>query len=324
MATVTKCKGARARSLSAKAASFAGAIIAACLASPASAEEGALSPYLKGSAGFMSGYVPPQSGLFVTDTYYYLHGSANAEVRNGNVELGIDTTLNADLLSATYVTDVEIMGGQYAVSGTLDWVWADLSATIDTPLGSIHASPSNNGLGDSPVTPLILGWHDGDFHWSAAMSVYIPTGAYDTSSLSVGKNIWAVIPQFAITYFDPQSGWDVSGTFAYVTQSKNDATDYQSGDLLHVDWALGKKFGAGLAWELGIAGNIMEQVGADRGTGAKLGPFKAQSVGLGPAIGYGAKFGNTPVNFSAKWEHDLDTHNTFRGDIVNVSATVAF
>src|SRR6202000_134874 len=105
------------------------------------------------------------------------------------------------------------------------WVWADLSATIDTPLGSIDASPSNNGLGDSLIAPLMLGWDDGDFHWSAAVNVYVPTGAYDDHSLSVGKNIWAVMPQFAITYFDPTSGWDISTALVYVTQSENDATD---------------------------------------------------------------------------------------------------
>src|ERR1700761_70481 len=167
----------------AKAASAAAAVVLSLSAAPrAWAEEGALSPYPKGFVGFMSGYVPPQSGLYVTDIYYYFHGTAGAEVRNGNVELGIDTTLNVDFVQATYVTDATVLGGQYGFGGAIGWAWADLAATIDTPLGAVHASPNNNGFADSLITPLILGWHDGDFHWSAAVNVYMPTGAYDTHS----------------------------------------------------------------------------------------------------------------------------------------------
>jgi hypothetical protein len=106
--------------------------------------------------------------------------------------------------------------------------------------------------------------------------------------------------------------------------SKNDATDYQTGDTLNFDWAIGKHLGAAGEWEIGIAGNAVQQIGADRGTGAKLGPLKAESYGLGPAVNYGTKFGDTPVSFAAKWEHDFDAHDTFKGDLAMVSATAAF
>jgi hypothetical protein len=42
----------------------------------------------KGALGFMFAYVPPQSGLYVSDIYYHFGGSANAELRDGLVELG--------------------------------------------------------------------------------------------------------------------------------------------------------------------------------------------------------------------------------------------
>jgi hypothetical protein len=299
-------------------------LLSAAAAFPAGAVETGLSPYLKGFSGFMAGYVPPESGVYLTDIYYYYHGSAGAEVRNGNVELGVDVAMNADVLLGTYVTDLKIFGGTYAFSVAAVYAWADIDASIVAPLGTLRISESQNGFSDSLVAPLVLGWHEGNFHWSISTLFLVPTGAYDPHELSVGRNIWAFMPQFALTYFNPADGWDLSAAVTYVTQSKNDATDYQSGDLLHVDWAIGKRFGAGLAWEAGVQGNMVEQVGADRGSGAKLGPFKEQAFGIGPALGYSAKFGNTPVSFSAKWEHDFSTRNTFDGDVVSASVTASF
>jgi hypothetical protein len=289
---------------------------------PACAVEDALSPYLKGATAFMAGFVPPQPGAYVTTTYYYYSGTATAEVRNGNVELGIDTTLNGGLLTATFVTDWKVLGGQYAFGVTTGYVGLGLDATISTGLGDKQVSLSNDGIADTIVTPVMLGWHDGNLHWDVAMSVYIPTGSYDTGGLSISKNVWGFFPQLGMTYFDPKSGWDVSGMLTYVTLTRNDATDYQSGDLLQFDWGVGKHFGHEGAWEIGVAGNLVEQIGPDTGSGAKLGPFKAESFGLGPALTYRTEVGHLPLNLGVRWEHDVAAHNTLDGDVVAVSATI--
>ena len=39
---------------------------------------------------------------------------------------------------------------------------------------------------------------------------------------------------------------------------------------------------------------------------------------------FGTKFSSVPVTFAAKWERDVDTTNTFKGDVVTVSATASF
>jgi hypothetical protein len=105
--------------------------------------------------------------------------------------------------------------------------------------------------------------------------------------------------------------------------TEDTTTNYQSGDLLHLDWAIGKRFGGG-AWEAGVNGNVVQQVGADSGAGARLGPFKAESIGIGPGINYATKVGSTPASFAMRWERDVDAHNTFRGDMVLASATFVF
>jgi hypothetical protein len=297
-------------------------LVALCASgSPAGAVETGLSIYLKGATAFMSGILPPDPGAYVTSTYYYYDGTAASEVRDGRIELDSEAKLNAGLLGGVFVTDWHFLGGQYAAGVTVDYLGLNLDATIQTQLGAANVSLSNDGIGDSIITPVILGWHDGNLHWNTSLSVFVPTGAYSKGELNVGRNIWAFMPQFSMTYFDPKIGLDASGTLTYVTMSRNDATDYQSGDIVHLDWAIGEHFGEKGAWEAGIAGNIVEQICGDSGSGAQLGPFKAESFGLGPALSYQTVLGHLPMNFALRWEHDLTHHNTFDGDVVSLSAT---
>ena len=291
---------------------------------PAQAVETGLSIYPKGFAGFMSGVLPPQEGMYLSDYYYYFSGSAGREVRDGNIELGVDMTLNADFLQATFVTDWHFLGATFAYGGAVDYAWANIDAQFETRIGGLGLSASNSTIGDSILQPAILGWHDGALNWTLAMNVYIPTGAYQLRQVNIGRNVWGFMPQFGFTYFDPQTGWDVSGSLVYVTMTDNTTTNYQSGDLLQLDWAIGKRFGPGGAWEFGVTGNIVQQLGADSGSGARLGPFKAESLGIGPGLGYTTAIGGTPTVLNARWERDFDAHNTFKGDVVVASATFVF
>ena len=298
------------------------AFVALCASgSPAGAVETGLSIYLKGATAFMSGILPPDPGAYVTSTYYFYDGTADSEVRDGKIELGVEAKLNAGLLGSTFVTDWHFLGGQYAMGVTIDYLGLNLDATVQSQLGNREVELGNDGIGDSIVTPIILGWHDGNLHWNTSLSVFVPTGSYSKNELNVGRNVWGFFPQFSMTYFDPKNGLDISGTLTYVTMTENNATDYQSGDIVHLDWAVGEHFGAKGAWEAGIAGNLVEQISPDSGSGAVLGPFKAQSFGLGPAVSYQTVLGHVPVNFGVRWEHDLMHHNTFDGDVVSVSAT---
>jgi hypothetical protein len=296
--------------------------IALLVSAPAGAVETGMSIYPKGFEGFMSGVLPPQPGIYASNIYYYFSGSAGRSVRDGHVEANVDLTLNADFLQGTNVTDLHFLGATYAYGGAVTYAWATLDATISAPIGTVNLKTSNNTIGDSFLTPAIFGWHDGNLNWNLGLNVYVPTGSYRMRELNIGRNIWGFMPQFGFTYFDPKTGWDLSGTLVYVTMSNNTTTNYQSGDILHLDWAFGKHFGP--QWEVGVAGNIVQQVGADSGSGAKLGPFKAESLGIGPGVNYSTLLGSTPASFTARWERDFDAHNTFKGDVVLASATFVF
>ncbi len=108
----------------------------------------------------------------------------------------------------------------------------------------------------------------------------------------------------------------MSGAAAYSINTRNNATDYQSGDDFDLDWAVGKQFTR--AWNVGLVGYEMQQVTGDSGSGAVLGANEASVWALGPAVSYGTLVGHTPVSFLAKWTHEMQATRTFKGDTVTV------
>ncbi len=291
---------------------------------PVLAVEGGTSPYPKGFGGLMSGQVP-DPGSYVSYIFYYFHGSADAVPRGGITEFDSGMHADLNLFQGSWFTDVPSLGGRYGASLALDYLDTGLNATLALPGGAERAKLKTAGMSDSFFSPVILGWDSGDWHWNTDLLILIPTGPYHTSQhLNVGKNIWAFMPQIAVTWFDSKSGWDVSGQLTYVTMTRNQATDYQSGDILHFDWGTGLHFGARQEWEIGVTGSVMDQLGNDSGRGAVLGPFKAQSFGVGPAITWHTQAGHVPFSFTGKWESDFSSRNAMGGDVFMISATAQF
>ena len=289
----------------------------------AQAFEGGMSLYPQGFAGFMSGFIPPQPGLIIVNPYYYaFDGSAGASVRDGKIELGVDVAMDAVFVQGIYTTGWKLFGGNYSIGGAVAYAWLDLSATVTGPLGnSVALSGNNNDIADSLIMPINLSRHTGNWHMNGAVSFYVPTGPYSTGTLSIGRNMWAVIPTFAVTWFDMPTGWDVSGSFALVIPGENEATDYQSGVVFQLDWAIGKHIGE---WEVGVAGYVVEQISDDSGAGAQLGTFRMESFGIGPAVNYTAMIGQAPLTFSAKWIPGISATNTFDGDVYTASLVFVF
>jgi hypothetical protein len=292
------------------------------MVAPAAAVETGLSIYPKGFTDFMSGILPPEPGVYFSTVYYHFNGSSGAAVRNGVAEFGLNVGMDAGFLHGTYVSDTDYLGGRYAMGGAIAVAGGSLDASLVGPKAAATVHAGNSGFADSIFTPVILGWDDDKWHWNTSFSIYVPTGGYEPGQLNIGRNVIGFMPGAGLTWFDPASGWDVSGALTFVSMTRNDATDYQSGDLLHFDWAVGNHVTPN--WEIGLAANLVQQFSGDTGTGAKLGAFKAQSFGLGPAVTYTGKVNSTPVSFNVKWEHDVTHTNTFGGDLVTVNATVVF
>ncbi|WP_167858457.1 SphA family protein [Methylobacterium nonmethylotrophicum] len=289
----------------------------------AQAFEGGTSAYLKGFRDFMSGYLPQEPGLSLREDIYVYGGRNERTLLSGRLQLQLDTQVIANIVRPTFVTPWTILGANYGVA--LSWAQPNiaLEGQLQTPLGTVGNAGERFGIGDVALSPIVLGWHAGSWHMNAAFAVYLPVGDYDVArTINAGNNYWAVSPQVGVTYFDPQTGWDLSVATVYVTSWENPATRYESGDALHVDFAVGKQVSSNL--KLGIVGYGLWQVSDDAGAGARLGPNRARVYGLGPALTYSFKVADTPVSILGKYYREFGERNTFVGNSGTISVSVRF
>jgi len=76
-------------------------------------------------------------------------------------------------------------------------------------------------IGDITLTPVILAWDAGDFHWNVAMSVIAPSGEYQKGALSThcvstawnpGAGAWGFsCLRLRLHFFSDRHAW-ASGT----------------------------------------------------------------------------------------------------------------
>ena len=65
---------------------------------------------------------------------------------------------------------------------------------------------------------------------------------------------------------------------------------------------------------MGLHGYYYSQFSGDSGSGAKLGAFKGQSLGFGPAVLWLPKSGKGNLSVVAKWVHDVHDKHRMHGD----------
>ncbi len=101
---------------------------------------------------------------------------------------------------------------------------------------------------------------------------------------------------------------------------RNDATRYSTGTELHWEWAVSKTFENGLS--VGGVGYAYQQLTADSGPRAILGPFKGRSVAVGAMLGCNFKLGEAPISARLRWYHEVETANRLKGNAVFLSVSV--
>ena len=74
--------------------------------------------------------------------------------------------------------DKKILGGNWAMHAFL------VAADVDVNMGA-GGRQDRAGMGDLIVSPLAVGWHAGNWHWIAAVDLYLPTGRYDKEWLKL-------------------------------------------------------------------------------------------------------------------------------------------
>ena len=295
------------------------------------AEEG-FGHYIPGAlADFMD--IAPEPGLAVLDWYNHYNGSIGAGRQlefGGVVAANASATSDAEMAGAIWTFPCGICGGRFSTGILVPYVWMNVTGSVSGPSGrTISRTDAADGLGDILLIPFWLSWNRGDFKWGVQLDVYAPTGGYNAGSLAnPGLNYWTFEPMVSFSYLSKTSGLEISTTAGFDFNTENDATNYQSGEVFHLDATVAEHlplcklglFGAG------VNAFYWKQFTADSGTGALLGSFETLMTGVGPVVSYvSPKFcGNHTVVAEVKWLPQIETSRTLKGDYVWFKAAVSF
>ena len=293
------------------------------------AAESGMGHYVPGALADFADMAPP-SGLALTSWYNYYHGSTSIQIPVGGLlTTNLSATSNAEMLGAIYTSPYGILDGKFAAGLIIPYVWLDVKGSVTGPSGrSVKRSDSADGIGDMILVPFWLNWNCGDFKWAVLLDIYAPTGEYNTGQLAnVGLNYWTFEPMVQFSYISKKIGLEISATAGFDFNTINNATDYQSGDVFHIDATLAEHlpfFGYGI---IGIGANAFywKQVNGDSGSGAQLGPFETKMIGIGPVLSYiSPPIGGHTLVAEVKWLPQIETSYTLKGDYVWFKVGFAF
>jgi hypothetical protein len=297
------------------------------LSTVAAADEGGVSFWVPGQFGSLAA-APQQPGWSFADIYYHTSVSAGGQVavarqftlgafsRTATISLTADLNSRVDLdfVSTSYVFATPVLGAQLAVglTGAAGHNGTSIDGTLTASLGSLTATragsinDARDGFAD--LYPLAsMRWNAGVHNFMVYMTGDAPVGTYDSSRLAnFGIGHGAIDGGVGYTYFNSQTGHELSVVTGLTGNFVNPSTNYQNGIDWHLDWGvsqfLTKQF------QIGAVGYIYEQLTADSGAPAILGGNRSQVVGVGPQLGYLFPVGNMQgyVNLKAYWEFDAE------------------
>ncbi|HUA89549.1 MAG TPA: transporter [Steroidobacteraceae bacterium] len=282
------------------------------LHAPAPAAEGGSTEYVGGYTGFAAGYVPPDPGSYLTSELYYYDGGVSKLAANGRLALQIGTDIYFETVQLTELTSWRLLGGAYGFGVALPFGYCGVHGQVEPP--GIERSASAWGLGDAALVPAFLGWHSGDWYANVALSVFAPTGQYDENQpVNLSKNFWAVDTAFSGSYLS-QHGLDLSFSLGYTVNFENPDTHYRSGDVTHLDLALGQYLTR--EFKVGVVGYAVVQVSGDSGSGAILGPFKSDVYAAGTALEFDPTLAGREISLQLRWYREFGARNHLEGNAV--------
>jgi hypothetical protein len=298
----------------------------ATLAGPAArADEGGISYWLPGRFGSLAA-VPAQPGWSAASIYYHTTVNAGGDVAAArqftinrfspalNVDLNANLHARADLalLNANYVFATPVLGGQFAfgMTGLFGRSSASIDGTLTASVGGFSAtrtgsiSDARDGVGDL-YPQASLRWNQGVHNFMTYVTGDIPVGAYNPANLAnLGIGHGAIDGGAGYTYFNPQTGHEFSVVSGLTYNFKNPDTDYRNGVNWHLDWGASQFLSKQL--HVGAVGYFYNQLTADSGSLAILGPVKSRVIGVGPQVGYLFPVGNMQGYLNLKGYYEFD------------------
>jgi len=151
------------------------------------------------------------------------------------------------------------------------------------------------------------------------LGMNFPTGEYDSSQgVNVGANFYDIAPNLALTYTLPSllgrflgDATELSARMFFNTYTKNPKTDYQTGELVNVDFAVTQRIAQ---WQLGLNGTGFMQIASDKNSEGTVPDSRGKSFSLGPIVSYDFFLGGRPWNVSVKGLLGVTGENTAKAN----------
>jgi hypothetical protein len=222
----------------------------------------------------------PPAGLYLTAGFQYF----NIFPKNGSGQ-GVSVALhdyNGDAQLLFVPQMPEILGATYGAAVVLPF--RGLQAVA--PGGTFN----NVGMENTVISPLNLSWDlRHGFFVALGFNFYPADGSYRAiDPIHVSRNYASFEPNVSLSYVDKD--WLLSGHLLYDVNTRNNATQYLSGDVLVFDFTAMRKFGA---IRFGVGGSYEQQVSDDRINGVVVPASPANSLGnhgallgIGPTAAY--------------------------------------
>lgn len=276
-----------------------------------------------------AGVVPPKPGLNLALGYVHYSAQFDADRAlpiSGVAALGMDATFDLYSLSGLYVWPAKTGRWNFASLVTVPFASVDLSADVSAGAFNRRVSDSFKGdLYDISFSPVIAGYHfDETHHVALSVSISAPAGSYDPNRLAnPSLNAWIYTPTVAYTQLASQGTVEWSTAAGIDFSTRNDATDYRSGAVFHIDSQVMKRWENG--WGLGGVGGWLQQVGDDSGALAdRLDGFRGHSLAAGAIISYQHKHEDLSMSVSLRWLHEFDVRRRLEGDPLMLSGSISF
>lgn len=282
------------------------ACMSAIFSGSAFATEGGADSFALGAEGVMAGALPP-TGLYFLGYYQQYNATKFLDYKGKELIPNFDLDAHVLVPRMVWMTDQNLFGGQLGFYGILP--------LVDLHVKMADQSDQRSGIGDFVGGPM-LGWHQGNHHWVTALENVLPTGAYKANRLAnIGKNYYTFRPIVAYSYHD--KGWDLSTKLSYSFNTKNDDTDYQSGQYFAADYSVSYEVVPNI--NFGIQGYVFKQMSDDKKDNVDI-DFRGQSVAVCPAIQYQKK----DWSLEAKYLAETKVENRPKGDAAWLKLVWAF
>lgn len=291
----------------------------------AKATEGNGNSYPLGVETNMAGLMLPE-GLNLL--LYYSHYSASDSKDNSGHN-------NANLARYHIKTDSVALRFSYVWPG-VRWLGANVETrlalvvpTIDltldvarpAPLFNLDRGGTTTDIGDTSFAPILLGWHGKTVHQTAGVESFLPTGRYDKNEpVNAGRNYYQIAPFYALSWF-PNEHWESSAKLRYAINTKNDDTDYRSGDELTLEFSGGYRLTPRLS--VGLNGYWYHQMTDDEldGDAVNGNGNRGQVTAIGP---YAMFRVSKDFALVAKWQEEFDAKNKSEGSRIWLQARLPF